>query len=302
MHSIISIVGIVLTSKENYPKWSWMIKHILILNELWKGMCVGDGDIEPKQPTSNKELVIWENKNNKAYALIATFVNDEVSHHISPYPTTFEAKEKMKKLYDSHFALEVVQLMIKLFTLELQSNDPLAFASEVMSTMHDIKSTKVELDIPLIAFLKALYPTHSNYLKSLQANGNLKDITFDSLVKKFAEREKAFGKKTTPDPFEEVVCLSHKEKNLAKDSSRGRDFEPTSFKEAPSHDKWKEAMQKEYDALIKNGTWKLVDPPLVTKPIGCKWVYKNKRKADGSLDKHKGRLVAKGFAQKEGVD
>ena len=61
-------------------------------------------------------------------------------------------------------------------------------------------------------------------------------------------------------------------------------------------------MQKEYDSLIKNGTWKLVDPPLGTKPIGYKWVYKNKYKADGSLDKHKARLVEKGFAQKEGID
>eukprot|EP00253_Pinus_taeda_P017718 PITA_17718 len=61
-------------------------------------------------------------------------------------------------------------------------------------------------------------------------------------------------------------------------------------------------MQKEYDALIKNGTWKLVDPQLGTKPIGCKWVYKNKYNAYGSLDKHKARLVEKGFAQKEGVD
>eukprot|EP00253_Pinus_taeda_P012581 PITA_12581 len=61
-------------------------------------------------------------------------------------------------------------------------------------------------------------------------------------------------------------------------------------------------MQKEYDALIKNDTWRLVDPPFGTKPIGCKWVYKNKYKVDGSLDKHKARLVAKGFAQKEGVD
>eukprot|EP00253_Pinus_taeda_P026103 PITA_26103 len=74
------------------------------------------------------------------------------------------------------------------------------------------------------------------------------------------------------------------------------DFEPTSFKEAASHDECKEAMQKEYDSLIKNDTWKLVDPPLGTKPIGRKWVYKNKYKADGSLDKHKARLVAKGFA------
>eukprot|EP00253_Pinus_taeda_P015412 PITA_15412 len=80
------------------------------------------------------------------------------------------------------------------------------------------------------------------------------------------------------------------------------DFESTSFKEVASHDEWKEAMQKEYDALIKNDTWNLVDTPLGTKPIGCKWAYKNKYKADGSLDKHKARLVEKGFAQKEGVD
>eukprot|EP00253_Pinus_taeda_P025621 PITA_25621 len=80
------------------------------------------------------------------------------------------------------------------------------------------------------------------------------------------------------------------------------DFEPTSFKEAASHDEWKEAMQKEYDSLIKNDTWTLVDPPLGTKPIGCKWVYKNKYKVDGSLEKHKARLVETVFPQKEGVD
>jgi len=77
--------------------------------------------------------------------------------------------------------------------------------------------------------------------------------------------------------------------------------EPTSFKEATSHDECKEGMQKEYDALIKNGTWKL-DPPYGTKSIGCKWVFKNKYRSDGSQDKHKARLVAKRFAQKEGVN
>jgi hypothetical protein len=61
-------------------------------------------------------------------------------------------------------------------------------------------------------------------------------------------------------------------------------------------------MKKEYDALIKNGTWRLVDPPIGIEPIGSKWVYKTKYKVDGSLDKHKERLVAKGYAQKEGID
>ena len=71
-------------------------------------------------------------------------------------------------------------------------------------------------------------------------------------------------------------------------------FEQTSFIEAAKCDEWKEAMQSEYDTLIKNGTWKLVDPPDGTKPTGCKWVYKNKYKSDGSLDKHKARLCTEG--------
>ena len=56
-------------------------------------------------------------------------------------------------------------------------------------------------------------------------------------------------------------------------------------------------MQKQYDALIKNGTWRQVDPP-----IGWKWVYKTKYKVDGSLDKHKERLVWKDLAQQAGID
>jgi len=50
--------------------------------------------------------------------------------------------------------------MIELFSLELKNDDPIALASEVKSIMHDINVTNVELDIPLIAFVKALYPTY----------------------------------------------------------------------------------------------------------------------------------------------
>jgi hypothetical protein len=51
------------------------------------------------------------------------------------------------------------------------------------------------------------------------------------------------------------------------DLNLSTNFEPTSFEEATSHDEWKESMQKEYDSLIKNGTWKLVDLPFGTKPV-----------------------------------
>ena len=103
----------------------------------------------------------------------------------------------MKEFYDSHFELEVVQLMIKLFDLELKDDDSLASAFEIRAIMHDIEAIGVKVDVPIITFVKALYPTYSHYLESLQASGKLSKISFESLMDKFVERERDFGKKKT---------------------------------------------------------------------------------------------------------
>ena len=42
-------------------------------------------------------------------------------------------------------------------------------------------------------------------------------------------------------------------------------YEPTSFEEVIFGGEWKESIQNKYDSLIKNGTWKLLDPPFRTK-------------------------------------
>ncbi|XP_014633436.1 CSC1-like protein At1g69450 [Glycine soja] len=61
-------------------------------------------------------------------------------------------------------------------------------------------------------------------------------------------------------------------------------------------------MQSEYDALIKNGTWTLVDLPSHKMAIGCKWVFGLKQNPYGFVNKYKARLVAKGFHQRLGHD
>jgi len=61
-------------------------------------------------------------------------------------------------------------------------------------------------------------------------------------------------------------------------------------------------MKVEYQALIRNHTWTLSLCPPNANVVGCKWVYRIKRRADGSIERYKARLVAKDFHQAEGVD
>ncbi|MCH80541.1 retrovirus-related Pol polyprotein from transposon TNT 1-94, partial [Trifolium medium] len=71
---------------------------------------------------------------------------------------------------------------------------------------------------------------------------------------------------------------------------------------AMQHPEWLQAMKSEYDALMTNNTWSLVQLPDDRKAIGCKWVFRLKQNPDGSINKYKARLVAKGFHQKHGFD
>ena len=60
---------------------------------------------------------------------------------------------------------------------------------------------------------------------------------------------------------------------------------------------WLEAIQAELTALVANGTWDVVVPPTDANIVTSKWVFKAKMHIDGSLEKLKARLVARGFSQ-----
>jgi hypothetical protein len=79
-------------------------------------------------------------------------------------------------------------------------------------------------------------------------------------------------------------------------------MEPTCHSSAIKDINWRKAMNIEFDALLKNQTWTLVLASSATNVVGCKWVFKLKRKAYGSIDRYKARLVTKGFHQQEGID
>ncbi|KAH9657753.1 retrovirus-related pol polyprotein from transposon RE1 [Citrus sinensis] len=77
---------------------------------------------------------------------------------------------------------------------------------------------------------------------------------------------------------------------------------PNSVQEALKDPKWKAAMNDEMRSLQKNQTCELVDLPPGKKPVGCRWIYTIKYKADGSIERYKARLIAKGYTQTYGID
>ena len=83
------------------------------------------------------------------------------------------------------------------------------------------------------------------------------------------------------------------------------DDEPKSVTDAlnsKNSGKWMQALEAEYNSLVKSETWELVIPPDDACIVGSKWVFKVKRKANGKVDRYKARLVAQGYSQTYGID
>ncbi|GKD49501.1 gag-pol polyprotein, partial [Tanacetum coccineum] len=65
---------------------------------------------------------------------------------------------------------------------------------------------------------------------------------------------------------------------------------------------WIEAMHDELHQFDRLQVWELVDKPFGKNGIKLKWLWKNKKDEDQTVIRNKVRLVAKGYAQEEGID
>ena len=91
--------------------------------------------------------------------------------------------------------------------------------------------------------------------------------------------------------------------NSNVDGTAARD--PRTHKEAMESayvSDWEKAEQAEWDSLVENGVYDEVPVPAGVKPLGSRMVYKTKLKADGSIERHKARIVAQGYSQIPGID
>ena len=141
--------------------------------------------------------------------------------------------------------------------------------------------------------------------------------------KKFFQKGKAAAVKTNSSvplnsPHSEAsrilfdYALNHSEEQstrgfvrIAQKKAKGSTPDEPSLKDAlrsTEADAWREAMKVEYEALLANGTWILVDRPKHQHVLTGKWAFKRKRDINGNIKKHKARWVGRGFQQQEGID
>lgn len=84
--------------------------------------------------------------------------------------------------------------------------------------------------------------------------------------------------------------------------------DPASYREAmarPDSSLWKQATLEEGQAIEESGTFEYLPmnqvPPGAT-VLNSKFIYKTKLDSNGNVERYKGRLVAMGFRQREGID
>nr|GEY60352.1 putative ribonuclease H-like domain-containing protein [Tanacetum cinerariifolium] len=77
---------------------------------------------------------------------------------------------------------------------------------------------------------------------------------------------------------------------------------PKKISDALQDPSWVEAMQEELLQLKIQNVWTLVDCPKGVRPIGTKWVLKNKKDERGIVIRNKAKLVVQGHTQEEGID
>src|SRR3954469_24832096 len=178
------------------------------------------------------------------------------------------------------------------------------------------------------------YANNSNAYRFLVYNSKISDIHKNTIME---SRNASFFENVFPSKMNESLKRTHetieedrlnqepreeieieiedeprRSKRARTEKSYGTDFltymleaEPQTFKEAvnsPEGPLWKEAINSEIESILQNHTWELVELHPGCKPLGYRWIFKKKMKADGSIDKYKARLVVKGYNQREGLD
>ncbi|GJY08243.1 retrovirus-related pol polyprotein from transposon TNT 1-94 [Tanacetum coccineum] len=175
--------------------------------------------------------------------------------------------------------------------------------------VHDSKNSDIQKNTVMesrnASFFENIFPCLTKEI------GSLSRIDDEVVQDKRQQDDNDLQDERQDQPEEEEV-EPRRSKRARTEKSFGPNFvsfmvenEPTSYREAVTSSEgqqWREAIKSEIESILQNHTWELVDLPPGCKPLGYKWIFKKKMKANGTIDKYKARLVIKGYRQREGLD
>nr|GEZ25940.1 retrovirus-related Pol polyprotein from transposon TNT 1-94 [Tanacetum cinerariifolium] len=166
----------------------------------------------------------------------------------------------------------------------------------------------ITLDALILA--KALLEEHNSYVTNAHVPSQQElDLLFGSLYDEFFNAEEEH---LPDDAFTNPFCTPPEE--VAESSSHNIDpemcmfaltmstAEPKNIKEAMANSAWIEAMQEELYQFDRLQVWELVNKPFGKSIIRLRWLWKNKEDEHQTVIHNKAQLVAKGYAQEEGID
>nr|GEW29360.1 hypothetical protein [Tanacetum cinerariifolium] len=153
----------------------------------------------------------------------------------------------------------------------------------------------------------------NNFCTPVQDRGETSSRHVDSLnMHTFYQRHPSEHHWTKDHPLEQVIRNpSQSVRTRRQLESNGEmcmfaltvsQTEPKNIKEAMVDSALIESMQEELHQFDRLDLWELVDRPLCKNVINIKWLWKNKRDEENTVIQNKSHLVAKGYAQKEGVN
>nr|GFB43796.1 hypothetical protein [Tanacetum cinerariifolium] len=137
--------------------------------------------------------------------------------------------------------------------------------------------------------------TSSDEAIGVEANVSNMETTISASPTPTLRIHKDHPKSEIIGPVDTPIQTRHKSKEVEEQK-------PKKVSDALQDPSWVEVMQEELLQFKIQNVWTLVDCPKGAKPIGTKWVLKNKKDERGIVVRNKARLVAQGHTQKEGID
>jgi hypothetical protein len=214
--------------------------------------------------------------------------------------TTVEEDEEGWKTLDESFdedlEIEDGEMLIDPTLLEPQAN--LAVASCLKKGSHSLsplRSHRQVYDLQAPARFQQDPQAVENERKTKRSSNSITS-TFSSPVplRKTADK----GKITMEEASGSTICMM-------SISAASLGPEPHNRKTALAStecNQWEQAMKEEYNSLLENKTWEVVDRPTNRKVLTSRWVFKRKLGSDGEVARHKARFVVRGFSQIYGLD